>query len=221
MRASVLTAVVAPFRKGNTVNFKISKAAVYRALGSTAVLSALAAGIMTSAPAAPSAHAAPAVAASPLLKTCEAYSTWYYSRTTAHIDAMMAGTFTGNWTSTGAKYVIRDAAQLYEDVRAGAAAKWIALDIHYMGTDCNKYALPLAAFSVTVTPAERTCTAFRAWLAHPTAGRLNTVMRDSVSAPWRPLGADVVVLFTTLRNGDTTDRASAVSDVTADCRAVR
>ena len=71
-----------------------------------------------------------------------------------------------------------------------------------------------------VTPEQRTCAAFRAWVARPTPGRLNTTMRDSVSAKWHPLGLDVVVLFTTVRQGDHLDQPAEVQAVAQDCRHV-
>lgn len=92
------------------------------------------------------AHAATATAVpaptAQMVKACEAYRAYYYSRTAAHADAMITATFTGTWTSTGAKYIIRDVTQYYTDIRTGAAAKYIGEDQLYLGGDCNRYVLP-------------------------------------------------------------------------------
>ena len=115
---------------------------ISRALAAVALALALIAGVGEMLPA----HAAttttvPAPTAQ-MVKACEAYRVFYYSRTAAHLDAMISATFTGAWSSTGAKYIIRDDTQYYTDVRTGAAAKYIAEDQLYLGEDCNKYVLP-------------------------------------------------------------------------------
>lgn len=115
---------------------------ISRTLAAVALAVTLAVGIGEAVPA----HAAtvttvPAPTAQ-MVKACEAYRAFYYSRTAAHLDAMIAATFTGAWSSTGAKYIIRDDTQYYTDVRTGAAAKYIGEDQLYFGEDCNKYVLP-------------------------------------------------------------------------------
>jgi hypothetical protein len=117
------------------VKIKIRKA-VASALTTVAATVALAAGLTGTAHAA----AVPAPTAQ-MTRTCQAYAAWYYHRTTANADAMVAGTFTGTWTSTGARYILRDVTQLYTDIRGGAALKYVNEDITYTGTDCNRYVL--------------------------------------------------------------------------------
>lgn len=78
-----------------------------------------------------------------------------------------------------------------------------------------------SASTVKHTAAYRTCKAFAAWEKRPTPGRLNTMMRDSVSAPWHPLGIDTVVLFTDARNGDAFDLPADKAAVTDDCKQVK
>jgi hypothetical protein len=77
--------------------------------------------------------------------------------------------------------------------------------------------LAATAVSAAPSPAARTCAAFRTWSAHQSGERMDTLVTDSVTAPWHPLGADVVVLYTDARDGDTLDRASDVASVAADC----
>ena len=77
-----------------------------------------------------------------MVQACEAYRTWYYSRTTAHVNAIVAATFTGDWTPTGARHILRDTTRLYADVRDDSAYKYIAAAIVAIGTDCNTYVLP-------------------------------------------------------------------------------
>lgn len=85
------------------------------------------------------AHAATRPTPTPaMVATCDDYRTWYFHRTTAAIDAVMASTFTGAWNTTNARYIMQDAGQLYMDVRTNAASKWVNLDIHYLGVECNK-----------------------------------------------------------------------------------
>ena len=83
-------------------------------------------------------------------------------------------------------------------------------------------ALVLAATSADAatvhrTPAQRTCSAFRAWVHRPTPGRLNAVVRDSLTAPWA-LELDVIVLLVDVREHDTFDQPSDKAAVADDCR---
>lgn len=70
---------------------------------------------------------------------------------------------------------------------------------------------------VRATPAVRTCKAFARWDGYPSAANLNALMSDSIRAPWHPLGVDVVVLFTDVRDGDRYDLPADVKAIAADC----
>jgi hypothetical protein len=74
-------------------------------------------------------------AVSPQAKTCAAFSKWDHARTTANLNAMMADTFTGTWSSKAGKYLVGDVAGLYGDVKSGYS-KGIASDVKYTGEDC-------------------------------------------------------------------------------------
>ena len=53
------------------------------------------------------------------------------------------------------------------------------------------FALPASAAARPVDWTQRTCSAFAAYEAHPTAGRLVTLGTDSLHVAWKYLGADV------------------------------
>lgn len=80
---------------------------------------------------------------------------------------------------------------------------------------------PATAIPVHGTPAARTCAAFRTWDHKRTAANLNTLMADSITAPWMPLGTDVVILFMDVRDHDTIDTRDDVTALGEDCRTVR
>jgi hypothetical protein len=67
------------------------------------------------------------------------------------------------------------------------------------------------------SPAARTCAAFQSWSHHRTPARLDALMVASVAAPWSPLGADVVVLFTDVRDGDHLDQPADIHAIAEDC----
>jgi hypothetical protein len=66
-----------------------------------------------------------------------------------------------------------------------------------------------------VSPAQRTCAAFAAWERHPTPGRLRTMVRDSLTAPWRDLALDADLLYFDYRQGAST--GDDVQSLRTDC----
>jgi hypothetical protein len=63
----------------------------------------------------------------------------------------------------------------------------------------------------------RTCAAFAAWEAHPTAGNLRTLGTDSFNVPWRYLGNDVWGLVSDVRSGSVKYVKSDERYVSQDC----
>ena len=49
--------------------------------------------------------------------------------------------------------------------------------------------------------AARTCSAERAYVAHPTSARLDVMAVDSFRAPWRSVGRDAWGLYSDVRSG--------------------
>jgi len=75
-----------------------------------------------------------------------------------------------------------------------------------------------AANATGLSPTARTCAAFATWNHSKTAAHLNTLMADSIAAPWHVLGTDVVVLYTDVRDHDTYDAPSDAHALVLDCR---
>lgn len=71
------------------------------------------------------------------------------------------------------------------------------------------------AAAVRATPAQRTCTAFAAWERHRTTSHLDAMLTASERAPWTPIGADAVVLYTDVRSGENT--AGDIAAMHGDC----
>lgn len=64
--------------------------------------------------------------------TCEAFSHWEHSRTTANLDRMATYSLHVPW-----RYVGEDAWGLTGDIRSGAPAKYVKADIRYFTQDCS------------------------------------------------------------------------------------
>lgn len=73
------------------------------------------------------------------------------------------------------------------------------------------------AANASVTPAARTCAAFKAWDHARTGANLNALMTASEAAPWALYGTDTVVLYTDVRDRDAIDTQSDIRDLRADC----
>jgi hypothetical protein len=65
-------------------------------------------------------------------RTCAQANTWNAHRTAANVDADMTDSFHVPW-----KYLGGDVDQLYNDVRRGAKAKFLATDVKYIREDCS------------------------------------------------------------------------------------
>jgi hypothetical protein len=74
------------------------------------------------------------------------------------------------------------------------------------------------AANASVTPAAKTCAAFTKWDHARTAANLNAMLTDSEAAPWALLGTDAVVLYTDVRDHDTTDAKDDILYFGQDCR---
>lgn len=61
------------------------------------------------------------------------------------------------------------------------------------------------ASTTSVSPAQRTCQAFKAWDHHRTVANLDRLMTASERAPWHNLGLDVSVVYFDVRDHDTVD----------------
>lgn len=75
-----------------------------------------------------------------------------------------------------------------------------------------------SAAPASVSPAQRTCSAVRTWDHHKTTKNLDAMMATSVTAPWHPLGLDVVVLYTDVKEGDHLDQRADIQALGQDCR---
>lgn len=62
-----------------------------------------------------------------------------------------------------------------------------------------------ASVTASVSPAQRTCQAFKAWDHHRTGANLDRLMTASERAPWHNLGLDVSVVYFDVRDHDTVD----------------
>lgn len=69
------------------------------------------------------------------------------------------------------------------------------------GAVAGSVATGLPSAQAATTPAARTCAAYRTWVAHPSTGRLNTMLTDSETAPWKYVGEDAVGLYKDVRRG--------------------
>jgi hypothetical protein len=67
------------------------------------------------------------------------------------------------------------------------------------------------------SPAARACHAFTQWEHHRTTGRLDAMLTASERAPWDAIGADVVVVYTDVRDGDHLDLPADVKSLAQDC----
>lgn len=69
-----------------------------------------------------------------------------------------------------------------------------------------------------MSPAMRTCAAFRVWDEHRTAVHLDAMLTASEHAPWRNLGNDVDVVYADVRDGDRYDLPGDIAGIKTDCR---
>lgn len=78
--------------------------------------------------------------------------------------------------------------------------------------------VPVAAHAgTTVSPAQQTCAAYKAWLAHPSTARLNAMLTASENAPYKYVGEDAVGLYKDVRSGKTTYLAKDEAYFAKDC----
>lgn len=93
----------------------------------------------------------------------------------------------------------------------------IAFVVSAVAAGIALHAVPANASTHKTTPAARTCAAFRTWDHHRTTANLDALLTASETAPWVPLGADVVVVYTDVRGHDTYDLAADVKAIGQDC----
>jgi hypothetical protein len=75
-----------------------------------------------------------------------------------------------------------------------------------------------SASAVHASPKAKACAAFSKWDHARTVPNLFALLTASESAPWVPVGTDVIVLYTDWRDHDTFDRADDIAALGRDCK---
>lgn len=85
------------------------------------------------------------------------------------------------------------------------------------GTVAGAVVTGLPVAQASETPAQATCAAYQAWVRRPTTANLDTMVVDSLHAPYKYAGEDAIGLYKDVASGKSTYVAKDEAYFSKDC----